>query len=180
MTLAVPAALAFICFYQYRRKRLQAKHLMTTIGRECGLVLLVMSFAGILATTLWSGENAGVSEINIIPFRTIIEYAKVLCQGTDKFRIIVICFIGNVVVFMPLGFLPALLFEKVTWKTSLIIGGGASLLVEIMQYFVGRSSDIDDIILNTLGALCGYMLFIVLKISLPKVVGRFRCVIWES
>jgi len=177
MTLAVPAALVFLCFYPYRAKRLEKNGLKTNVWRECGLVLFVMSFAGIFATTLWSGENVGVSEINLVPFRTIFKYIKALGNGAEPFRIIAICFIGNIVVFMPLGFFSALLFEKTTWKTSLVVGGGTSLLVEITQYFVGRSSDIDDLILNTFGALCGYGVFFLLKRCMPELVGKFRCTI---
>ena len=166
-----------MCFCPYRAKRLDKNGLKTNVWRECGLVLFVMSFAGIFATTLWSGENVGVSEINLVPFWTIFKYIKALGDGADPFCIIAICFIGNIVVFMPLGFFPALLFGKTAWKTSLVVGGGTSLLVEIAQYFVGRSSDIDDLILNTFGALCGYGVFWLLKRCMPKLVGKFRCTI---
>ena len=33
------------------------------------------------------------------------------------------------------------------------------LLIEFEQYFIGRSADIDDFILNVFGALCGYLLY---------------------
>ena len=32
-------------------------------------------------------------------------------------------------------------------------------LIETMQYFIGRSADIDDVIMNTIGGLLGYLLF---------------------
>ena len=34
-----------------------------------------------------------------------------------------------------------------------------SFLIEFIQYFIGRSADIDDLILNTLGAMLGYFIF---------------------
>lgn len=40
---------------------------------------------------------------------------------------------------------------------------GITFSVEFFQYFIGRSSDIDDIITNVLGAIIGYAIFKVLN-----------------
>ena len=39
---------------------------------------------------------------------------------------------------------------------------GVSCLIEFLQLFLGRSVDVDDLILNTLGGLMGYLLFCLL------------------
>ena len=67
---------------------------------------------------------------------------------------------GNVLIFVPLGFLPPLLWKK--WRhfwATLPLCAGVSLLIEFLQLFLGRSVDVDDLILNTLGGLMGYILF---------------------
>jgi len=38
-----------------------------------------------------------------------------------------------------------------------------SFIIEFYQFFIGRHSDIDDIILNMRGALLGYLLSIIIK-----------------
>ena len=90
--------------------------------------------------------------------RRFIVYRKQL-----GFTAVALNLAGNVVAFVPFGlFLPLLLRDlRRFWKTVLL-GFEFSLLVEITQLFgkVG-SFDVDDILLNTLGAACGYVSFLV-------------------
>lgn len=51
------------------------------------------------------------------------------------------------------------------------MGAATSVLVECGQYLVVRSTDIDDVILNTLGALWGYGIYLLLRRLFP---GFFR------
>lgn len=67
---------------------------------------------------------------------------------------------GNVLIFTPLGFLPPLLWRRWRhWWAALLLSAGTSCLIEFLQLFVERSVDVDDVILNTLGGLVGYLLF---------------------
>ena len=56
----------------------------------------------------------------------------------------------NVVLFVPLGILLPLLWDKyrVCWRTVLF-GGGLSLCIELMQLFNFRTTDLDDLLCNT-------------------------------
>ena len=50
-----------------------------------------------------------------------------------------------------------------------------SLTIELVQMFIGRSFDIDDILLNCVGGICGFLLFIglsAIKRHLPKFLQR--------
>jgi glycopeptide antibiotics resistance protein len=78
-------------------------------------------------------------------------------------------------VFLPLGFFPALLFRKARWWRSVLIGGGISTFVEFGQFFLMRQSDIDDVLLNALGALLGYWTFLLLRKIAPTTTSRFQC-----
>ncbi|MBN8210652.1 VanZ family protein [Bacillus sp. NTK071] len=83
--------------------------------------------------------------------------------------------IGNILLFMPLGFLIPLVSNK--WKSGLIIaiiGFATSTLIELLQYFVAqRIFDIDDILLNALGAVVGYVAFR-LVLSLYKKIKKTK------
>jgi glycopeptide antibiotics resistance protein len=73
---------------------------------------------------------------------------------------------GNVLAFVPFGlFLPLLVRSTRPFVKTLVWGFTFSLLVEIIQLFsrVG-SFDVDDIVLNTAGTVCGYVLFWVLYV----------------
>ncbi|MGP4079816.1 VanZ family protein [Pseudalkalibacillus sp. R45] len=72
--------------------------------------------------------------------------------------------IGNLLLFLPLGFLLPLMFR---WLDSFIkmffISFGVSGLIELLQYYyANRIFDIDDILLNGIGGLSGLVLYKIL------------------
>lgn len=101
------------------------------------------------------GLNIPSDEINLIPFRWI----------TESFR----PYIENIFLFMPLGFMLPSIWKKyeVLWKTALS-GITVSLIIELSQLFNRRITDIDDLLMNTLGALIGWIIFRLLKEHLSK------------
>lgn len=189
---AVPAAIVFSCFWPYRKRSLEAMGLRTTPLREVTLIAFIMCLSGVLAVTLWpvymvqnqggmwgdilllTGRPGPLYNVNLVPFRMFGDYWRDLTQGGGLFT--VINFLGNLAVFVPLGLFPALLWRGETWRRSALVGGGVSLLVELGQYFIMRSTDIDDVLLNTLGALCGWWLYELLRRFAPKFVEKFKCV----
>lgn len=63
--------------------------------------------------------------------------------------------VGNLVWFVPLG----ALLRKRSAFTALLTGAGASVCIELMQYLLMTGvTDVDDVILNALGALLGWAL----------------------
>lgn len=63
----------------------------------------------------------------------------------------------NIILFVPLGFLvPILWREYDSLKKILLLGLGLSLLIEILQIFTFRLTDVDDLITNTVGTVIGY------------------------
>ena len=72
--------------------------------------------------------------------------------------------VPNIMIFIPLGFFIPIVFNRMRklFKTALVIFF-VTLSIEFFQYFIGRSSDIDDLFANLLGGIIGYGLFKVLK-----------------
>ena len=99
--------------------------------------------------------------INIIPFATIIGYISGLLFEDININIVVINLATNLLLFAPMGFFIPILFDK---KVKNIKQFGMvmvliTILVEILQFITySGSTDIDDIILNTTGAIIIYML----------------------
>lgn len=193
MSLAIPAAIVFLCFFQYRQKAIKAMGLRSKTQREIGLHIFVMSIFSIFALTLWPEyyweETSGVwgnlrllidrpavnSAVSLVPFTVFKDYLFDLSQGPAMFFATLLNFFGNLLVFVPVGFFPALLFRKATWKRSAIIGFAMSLFIEIVQYFIMRNTAIDDIILNTMGAMCGYWLYLLIRHFWPRLTDSFLC-----
>lgn len=66
----------------------------------------------------------------------------------------------NILLFVPLGFLlPTVWNEYRSAKKTLFTGLGISLIIEILQIFTFRLTDVDDLITNTIGAILGYYLY---------------------
>lgn len=89
-----------------------------------------------------------VEEINIIPFQS---------EG-------LLTYILNIIMFMPLGFLLPLIWKNYRkFTTTFITGVGFSLVIELSQLFNRRQTDIDDLLMNTIGTIIGFTIWIVYK-----------------
>lgn len=71
---------------------------------------------------------------------------------------------GNVLIFVPFGFFRSLATEKtnvlgIAWHSVWL-----SFMVEVFQYISKMGSfDVDDLLLNTVGGILGYMLFAICR-----------------
>ena len=83
---------------------------------------------------------------------------------------ILINIIGNTTMFIPIGIIWPLVFRDLNSHGKIIAAGvGFSLCIEILQLpFFDRVSDVDDLILNTLGFLIGYGIYLLIKKTSKK------------
>ncbi|OCA84541.1 hypothetical protein A8F94_15915 [Bacillus sp. FJAT-27225] len=105
----------------------------------------------VLYRDLWHSSN-------IVPFKTIYFY---LFLADINFDIRVRNLAGNVVGFMPLGFLLPIMFARFSTLRSVFLASfSLSLTYEVLQLLLKLGSfDIDDLILNSLGGLLGFLCF---------------------
>lgn len=116
--------------------------------------------------------NSGIHETNLIPFKVLIEtYNEVFVNGYINYFLI--NFLGNIILFMSFGFIIPLLWN-VSDKKVIVIGFCSSLFIEISQLFLTRGTDIDDLMLNTLGVLLGLLLYKILYKKYNKYMDKFR------
>ena len=79
----------------------------------------------------------------------------------------------NMIMFAPLGFLLPAYFERYRhWGRTLAAGFLTSLAVELIQLFTFRATDVDDLIMNTLGTLVGFLL--------AKLIFRHRSAVYRG
>ena len=94
--------------------------------------------------------------------------------------------INNIVLFLPLGFSLAWLMQRRGSKgllaatVPLMIGGGLSLLVELLQLFLpSRTSTPIDVLTNSLGALLGLLIFHSIRLVFRSLTSlMLALVIW--
>ncbi len=139
---------------------------LTRQSHETALLLFFISVGAVLAMTLTSGEIPGRIEfskdlsspnISLEPFRIFRVIAGK--EGADRFSYAAVNLAGNIAVFIPVGFFFGAAFGKGVFP-SLAFGAGLSLFIEFFQLLTPRHSDIDDLILNSLGALIGAWLLL--------------------
>ena len=184
------ALLLFLLLRPWRRRRLARLGLSSGPWREGGLLLFAMFAAGLAALTLfpayfWTVEHwRGVLDGTQPLFRPVDFYIQRQTLQLEPFQEIFRAFHGpwvmflmlaNIGIFSPVGFFTALLWRKPRWWKSLLIGFGASVTIEFIQFFIGRSTDIDDVILNTAGALAGFWVFCLLRAVFPSFIEKFQC-----
>lgn len=96
--------------------------------------------------------------VNFIPFLTVTNYVKSIGTGIINLKTVFINLAGNIFLFTPLGFLLPAVFPKLRklWKSMLTVFL-IVLTVESLQLVLQIGIfDIDDFILNLLGAALGY------------------------
>lgn len=100
--------------------------------------------------------HQNLSRANFIPFKTIY---SLLHETIDIFVIQNLA--GNIIGFAPLGFLLPILHPSLSSFLKIgVIAFAFSLTLEVIQLVkVLGIFDVDDIILNTLGALFGYAIY---------------------
>ena len=95
--------------------------------------------------------------VNLVPLVNILQF--------DTIRDLILNLTGNFAMFIPTGIMVPLIYKKYnTFGKVTLFGFLMSLTIEILQLpFAVRASDVDDLILNTLGVAAGYCLYALVK-----------------
>ena len=101
--------------------------------------------------------------LNLIPFVNI-----------DKAQAL-----ANIMLFIPLGILLPLAFYKIKWSTPkiLIVSILFTLIIEFLQMSGGRCFDVDDIIMNILGGMLGYVILGITCFFLRRLSSKSKKII---
>ncbi|MCT8137911.1 VanZ family protein [Anaerobacillus sp. CMMVII] len=134
------------------KKEIQ-KYLLICLFIYLLAVIYVTLFAWNYGASLGPAGPGG-RNYNFIPFRSIYRIAVFSPKIIDPIKIL----IGNIILFMPFGFLVPIAIKKLRKSifATTMLGMLFSILIESSQFlFTYRVSNIDDVILNTLGAFLG-------------------------
>lgn len=134
-----------------------------------------MVFVGIASQTIIPRYGSvNYINFNLVPFNKIVEIKESAQRGI--FSYIVNEVIGNIVLFVPVGFLLPLLwkrFEKI-WAV-LLCCLSISLSIEIIQLSISlRATDVDDLIMNALGGIAGYFVYALIRRITKAKTDKFK------
>lgn len=97
-------------------------------------------------------QDVSWSTSNLIPFKEMFRYEF----GSYLFIKNVV---GNMLMFLPYGFFVSYLLKLDKKSMILYLSIIVSLTIETTQLVIGRVFDVDDILLNICGGMCGYLLY---------------------
>lgn len=123
-------------------------------------VLYIFFLLYFLIFSDWYGRTGVSSEYryNLVLFKEIkrfIEYREEL----GAFAVFTNLF-GNILIFVPYGFFISMASTARGFFMTLFYSFGLSLCVEVFQILTKVGSfDVDDLLLNTIGGVLGYILF---------------------
>lgn len=123
--------------------------------KEFSNVLFII-YILLLYELLTMSEINRSSGYNLVPFTEIFRYPI----GSTLFYINVI---GNIVLFIPFGYFISSYIKPKKILPILIVSVISSSTVEFVQLCIGRSFDVDDILLNAVGALIGFLLYVAFR-----------------
>lgn len=130
------------------------------------LLLLFITYI-LFLFELVTSRDVYMNGTNLVPFREMFRYPV----GSENFNRQVI---GNILLFMPFGFF-ATYYTKIKKISSIsFMSILVSLTIEVVQKYIGRSFDVDDIILNVVGGILGFLVYIGLDAIRKKLPSIFQ------
>lgn len=119
------------------------------------VLIRIVLFKQVALYNLFAAIGSMERTISIIPFKSLLDMINNNISVTRILENI----LGNIAIFIPFGLLLPIV-QKDKSKKIILYGLITSALIEIIQYvFALGSSDIDDLMLNTLGTVIGYLLY---------------------
>jgi Glycopeptide antibiotics resistance protein len=137
--------------------------------REIMINMFLIYLLGVVYLTFFSKGIRPYNwhpSVNVIPIKETISMIK-KCPWSVSF----VNLAGNILLLLPVGIFVPTLFKKTrSMKKVISTGFLISLSIEITQLLTGlRICDIDDLILNTIGTMMGYIFYVLIR----KVSKRF-------
>ena len=130
------------------------------------IYILCLFYAVTFQDVSWSSHN-------YIPFKEILRYDL----GSSLFYKNIF---GNMLLFLPYGIFIAKYVKLDSSFIVAIISFITSLSIEVIQFLIGRVFDVDDVILNVIGGVLGFLIYKIFKKFSDKLPSFFqKDIFWD-
>ncbi|MCR2045414.1 VanZ family protein [Anaerosalibacter massiliensis] len=132
----------------------KSKLVINCISIVCFLIVVkIILLKGIPLYSLHKISNIGFRSVNLIPFYSIVE---MILDGSISTMRVILNILGNIIIFIPMGVIFSIKKPDLSIKNILVFIISVSVSFELLQFIFGLgSTDIDDVILNSLGGVLG-------------------------
>ena len=110
---------------------------------------------------------------NFIPFKEILRYEF----GSPVF---IKNILGNIILFIPFGYFVSHLLKTKNILPIMFVSIITSTVIEFTQLKIGRTFDIDDIFLNLIGGMIGYLMFFIIDKLEHKFPDTFNTILFKN
>jgi len=170
------SSVAVPCWFGFRLYRLRASGRRPSFPREILLLTFVAYLSGLAAVTLTPNGSSRVVAQGTGGTELRPNLASLTCSsaslpaGSSARGLCARNALGNVALFFPLGVLVPLVWERLRFRRGMQIAIALSFTIELVQYLSSawgsyRAADVNDVILNALGACLGLVLVSLLRSS---------------
>lgn len=117
------------------------------------ILMLCFIFYILLLYYFVTFQDSNFGTNNFIPFKEILRYK---IPSSLFFKNV----IGNITLFIPLGIFISYYIGNKNFIIPFILSLIISCSIELAQGLIGRTVDIDDVLLNSTGGLLGYLIYV--------------------
>lgn len=159
----VIVAIRLIYLFVNNEKFVFYKELMSLVSLLYALLLFyVVTFQDV---------NYGTN--NFVPFKEIFRY-------TFGSKVFIHNIIGNIILFVPFGYFVAHIMKTKNVFPTIIISLITSSVIEFTQLKIGRTFDVDDIILNIIGSFLGCLIYVIIDSIENRLPVFFRSNLFKN
>src|SRR6267154_2948988 len=169
----VLSAVTIPCWLAFRLYRVRTPAHRLWFRHEILLLTFVVYLSGLAAATLLPNHPSRLTAeapggIDLHPnLASLTCPSAMLASGSDARFFCRYNARGNILLFFPLGILLPLIWWRLRFWTGILIATALSSSIELVQYFsrtwINRTADVNDVILNVLGASLGLALVFLLR-----------------
>ncbi|WP_345205731.1 VanZ family protein [Chryseobacterium ginsengisoli] len=132
--------------------------------------IIIVPYTLFLLYLMFFGMGRTQMEDNLLTMEPVFSTINFI-KGCISWKDIVIIVVGNVVMFIPFGFLGWVFSKLKELKSLLFTFISAITIVEALQYFTRMGIfEVDDIILNTFGVFLGFLIKKFVENKFPNLV----------
>ena len=128
--------------------------------KELSYLLFAIYLLSLFYIVTFQDDNYGYS--NLVPFKEIFRYnfgSKLFIKNI----------VGNVLLYMPFGLFVSAYLDNKKIFPIFILALISSVSIEFVQLAIGRVFDVDDIILNLVGGILGFLMYVGLDAIKSKI-----------
>lgn len=135
------------------------------------VLLLAFLLYALLLFYVVTFQDVNYGTNNFTPFHEIFRYefgSKVFMHNI----------VGNIILFIPFGYFVSHVMQTKNPFPTFIISVITSVVIEFTQLKIGRTFDVDDILLNIIGSMVGFIVFFIIdkfERKLPKFSNSILC-----